>query len=148
MRLRHEIDLARVAPKSCDAMLKHARAERSGPTPLLLGNRCQHAARGVCSDGCEVSDIKLKLSAKRREPKRRRLGSPKGLRIWPGREIHKARPRQAHRAPIETILQAAAVHVGFKGMARVFDLPPDSLFVWGCALQWCASVQPSRHTSA
>lgn len=44
--------------------------------------------------------------------------------------IRKARPRQAHRAPIETILQAAAVRVGFKGMAKVFDLPPDNLFAW------------------
>jgi hypothetical protein len=31
---------------------------------------------------------------------------------------------------METILQAAAAHVGFKGMAKVFDLPPDRLFAW------------------
>jgi hypothetical protein len=41
--------------------------------------------------------------------------------------IHKTQPPRAHRAPIETILQAAAVHVAFKGMAKVFDLPPNGL---------------------
>jgi hypothetical protein len=38
--------------------------------------------------------------------------------------IHRVRPRQARRAPIETILQAAAVHVGSKGMAKVFNFLP------------------------
>jgi hypothetical protein len=41
--------------------------------------------------------------------------------------IHKTQPPRAHRAPIETILQAPAVHVAFKGMAKVFDLPPNGL---------------------
>jgi hypothetical protein len=58
--------------------------------------------------------------------------------------IHKTQPRWAHRALTETVLQAAAVHVAFKGMAKVFDLPPDKSVGIGCAPQWCASVQPSR----
>ena len=44
--------------------------------------------------------------------------------------IHKARPRQSHRAPIETIVQAAAAYGGFKAMAKAFDLPPETLFAW------------------
>jgi len=62
-----------------------------------------------------------------------------------GARIHRARPRQARRAPIETILQAAAVHVGFKGMAKVFDFPPI-VCSHGLRRAWCASEQPSRRT--
>lgn len=47
-----------------------------------------------------------------------------------GVKVHKAQPRQGHKAPIETIAQAAAVYGGIKAMAKAFDLPPETLFEW------------------
>jgi len=76
IRLRHEIDWARVAPETLWHHAETRSSRKKRPTPLLR-NPCQHAARGVRSDGCELSGVKL--SATRRSPNAAGLDLRKGF---------------------------------------------------------------------